>query len=58
VRSSWIYDVDAEAFNIIPMSEYSADNTGSTGMIPVEQDYVADFVADATFDGPCIEPAS
>lgn len=58
VRSSWLYDVDAKAFNIIPMSEYSPDNPGSTGMIPVERDYVADFVAEATFDGPCIEPAS
>ena len=36
VRSSWIYDVDV-SLNIIPMSESTADNPGSTGLIPIEQ---------------------
>ncbi len=58
MRSSWIYDVDASLFNIFPMSEYTADNPGSTGVVPIEQDYVGTVAANYVFDGPCIEPSS
>ena len=58
VRSSWIYDVDASQFDVKPMSEYSADAPGSTGLIPIEQDYVGTVAADYDFSGPCIEPSS
>ena len=57
VRSSWIYDVDATAFNVISMGEATADTPGSTGMIPIEKDYVGSVVADYVFDGPCITPS-
>ena len=57
VRSSWIYDVDVSQFNIIPMSESTADNPGSTGLIPIEQDYVGSVAEGYVFDGPCIEPS-
>ena len=58
VRSTWIFDVDAEAFNIIPMSEATPDNPGSSGLIPLERDYAGSVAADYVFDGPCIEPSS
>ncbi len=58
VRSTWIYDVDATQFNVIPMSEYTPENTGSTGLIPIEQDYIGTVAADFQFDGPCITPSS
>ncbi|MFW2332945.1 ABC transporter substrate-binding protein [Ilumatobacter sp.] len=58
VRSSWIYDIDPSQFNLIPMSEYTPDNPGSTGVIPIEQDYVGTVAADYEFGGPCIEPSS
>ncbi len=57
VRSSWIYDVDATAFNVISTGEATADNPGSTGMIPLEQDYVGSVAAGYEFDGPCITPS-
>jgi ABC-type branched-subunit amino acid transport system substrate-binding protein len=57
VRSSWIYDVDASAFNVIPLGEYTADAPGSTGMVPLEQDFVGSVAADYQFDGPCITPS-
>jgi len=57
VRSSWIYDVDVSQFNIIPLSESTADNPGSTGLIPIEQDYVGSVAEGYVFDGPCIEPS-
>ncbi len=58
VRSTWIFDVDAEAFNIIPMGEATPENPGSSGLIPLEQDYIGTVAADYVFDGPCIEPSS
>ena len=58
VRSSWIYDVDVSQFNLFPMSEYTPENPGSTGVIPIERDYVGTVAADYQFDGPCIEPSS
>ena len=58
VRSSWIYDIDPSQFNLIPMSEYTPDNQGSTGVIPIEQDYIGTVAADYVFGGPCIEPSS
>ncbi len=58
VRSSYIYDVNAPGFNLIPMSEYTPDNTGSTGLDVLEADYVGTVAADYQFDGPCIEPSS
>lgn len=57
VRSSWIYDVDATQFNLIPLGDYTPENPGSTGLIPIEQDYVGSVAANYVFDGPCIEPS-
>jgi ABC-type branched-subunit amino acid transport system substrate-binding protein len=58
VRSSWIYDVDATAFNVIPMSEYTPENPGSSGLIPIERDYVGTVAESYQYGGPCIEPSS
>ncbi len=57
VRSTWIYDVVAEDFNIIPLGEYTEDNPGSTGMVPLEQDYIGTVAGSYQFDGPCITPS-
>jgi len=58
VRSSWIYDADATAFNVIPLSDYTPENPGSSGMIPIEQDYVGSVAQSYEYGGPCIEPSS
>ena len=58
VRSSWIYDVNLDNFNIIPMSEYTPENTGSTGLDVIEADFVGSVAESYQFDGPCIEPSS
>lgn len=58
VRSSWIYDVDLTKFDLKPMSEYTPESPGGTGLVPIEQDYVGTLAADYVFDGPCIEPSS
>jgi ABC-type branched-subunit amino acid transport system substrate-binding protein len=58
VRSTWIYDVDATQFNIIPLGEYTPENPGGTGMIPLETDFIGDVAASYEFDGPCITPSS
>ena len=55
VRSSWIYDVDATKFNLIPLGDYTPENPGSTGLIPIEQDYTGSVAENYVFDGPCIE---
>jgi ABC-type branched-subunit amino acid transport system substrate-binding protein len=57
VRSSWIYDVSLADFNIIPTGEATADVPGSSGMIPIEQDYIGSVAENFVFDGPCIEPS-
>ena len=57
VRSSWIYDVDATQFNLITLGEYTPENPGSTGLFPIEQDYVGSVAENYVFDGPCIEPS-
>ncbi|MEZ5340336.1 MAG: hypothetical protein R2706_02505 [Acidimicrobiales bacterium] len=54
VRESYIYDVDAEAFNIITMADDAANGGGSSGLIIEDGPYVSDLVAGYTFDGPCI----
>lgn len=58
VRSSWIYDIVADDFNVIPMSEYTAENPGATGLQVLEADYIGTVAADYQFDGPCITPSS
>lgn len=58
VRSSWIYDVDATQFNVFPMSEYTPEEPGSSGLVPIEQDYTGSVLADYQFEGPCIEASS
>ncbi|MCP4959459.1 MAG: ABC transporter substrate-binding protein [Actinomycetia bacterium] len=58
VRSSWIYDVDATAFNIIHTGESTPENPGSSGLIPIAQDYVGSVAGSYNFDGPCITPSS
>ena len=55
---SWIYDVSLPDYNVIPMSEYTPENPGSSGLIPIEQDYTGTVAADYQFGGPCIEPSS
>ena len=55
VRSSWIYDVDVSKFNLIPLADYTPENPGSTGLIPIEQDYIGSVAENFVFDGPCIE---
>lgn len=57
VRSSWIYDVDLTKFDIKPMSESTPESPGSTGLIPIEEDYVGSVAASYEFDGPCITPS-
>ena len=57
VRSSWIYDVDASAFNVISNGEYTPENPGSSGLVPIEQDFTGTVAADYQFDGPCITPS-
>ncbi len=54
VRESYIYDVDATAFNIITMGEDAETGEGSTGYAIEEGPYVSDLVAGYTFDEPCI----
>ncbi len=54
VRESYIYDVDATAFNIITMAEDAETGAGSTGYTIEEGPYVSDLVAGYTFDEPCI----
>ena len=56
VRSSWIYDVDVSQFNVISAGESTADNLGSSGLIPVGgSEFTGDLLKDYQFDGPCIE---
>ncbi len=50
VRESYIYDVDATAFDLQPVSA----GTGSSGLIVEEGPFVSDVLANYTFDGPCI----
>ncbi len=57
VRSSWIYDVDLTAFDVKPMSDYTPEEPGGTGLVAIEQDYVGSVAADYQFDGPCITPS-
>ena len=58
VRESWMYDVTLSAFNIIPTGESTADNLGSTGMIPTaDSPFTGTVAAGYEFDGPCIEPS-
>ena len=52
VRESYMYDVDATAFDLQPLSA----GTGSSGMIPIDgaAPFTADILAGYEFDGPCI----
>ena len=50
IRESYIFDVDATAFDIQPVSA----GTGSTGLIVLKGPFVSDVVANYNFDGPCI----
>ncbi len=54
VRESYIYDVDATAFDLQPLSA----GTGGSGLIIEEGPYTSELLANYVFDGPCIEPAS
>ena len=58
VRSNYIYDVDAAGFNVKPMSEYTPEDPGSTGLVVLEADYVGSVTEGYEFGGPCIEPSS
>lgn len=50
VRESYIYDIDATAFDLQPVSA----GTGSSGLIVEEGPFVADVTANYEFGGPCI----
>ncbi len=50
VRESYIFDIDATAFDLQPLSA----GTGSSGLIPIEEGYVGSALASYVFDGPCI----
>jgi len=50
VRESYIYDIDATAFDLQPLSA----GTGSSGLIVEEGPFVSDILADYQFGGPCI----
>ncbi len=50
VRESYIYDVDATAFDLQPLSA----GAGSSGMIVETGPFVSDVLASYEFDGPCI----
>lgn len=54
VRESFIYDVDATAFNIITIAEDAANGGGSTGLVVEDGPYTSDLVAGYTFEEPCI----
>ncbi len=50
VRESYIYDVDATAFDLQPINA----GTGGTGLIVEEGPYTSDLLSTYQFDGPCI----
>jgi len=50
VRETYMFDVDATAFDLQPMSA----GVGSTGLILEEGPFVSDVLAGFEFDGPCI----
>ncbi len=50
VRESYMFDADATAFDIQPVSS----GTGSTGLFIEKGPFVSEIVADYVFDGPCI----
>ena len=50
VRESYIYDVDATAFDLQPLSA----GAGGSGLIVEEGPFTSDLLADYVFDGPCI----
>ena len=50
VRESYIYDIDATAFDLQPLSAAS----GSSGLIVEEGPFVSDILAGYEFGGPCI----
>ncbi len=50
VRESYIYDVDATAFDLQPISA----DAGSSGLILEEGPFTSDVLAGYEFDGPCI----
>lgn len=52
VRESYIYDVDATAFDLQPLSA----GTGSSGLIVIDGPYVSETAANYVFDKPCITP--
>ena len=58
VRSSWIYDVDASIFDLRSLSEYTPEEPGSTGMVPIERFFTGSVAENHVFDGPCITPSS
>ncbi|MDH3294913.1 MAG: ABC transporter substrate-binding protein, partial [Acidimicrobiia bacterium] len=57
VRSSWIYDIDLTKYDVKKLGDYTPEAPGSTGQIPIEQDYVGSVAANYVFDGPCITPS-
>ena len=54
VRESYMYDVDLDAFNLIPMGE----GVGDTGSVLLEGPYTGELAANFTYEGPCFEPTA
>lgn len=52
VRESYIYDVELDQFNIVPVTEEG----GSTGAVLAEGPFVSDFATEYTYEGPCFAP--
>jgi ABC-type branched-subunit amino acid transport system substrate-binding protein len=50
VRETYMFDVDATAFDLQPMSA----GAGSTGLFVEEGPFISDVLADYEFDGPCV----
>ena len=47
-----MYELDADQFNIVPLSE----GGGSTGLVLAEGPFVSDVAENYEWDGPCFEP--
>ena len=52
VRESYIYDIELDQFNIVPVTE----DGGSTGAVLAEGPFVSDIAAEYEYTAPCFAP--
>jgi len=52
VRESYIYDIELDQFNVVPVTEEG----GSTGAVLAEGPFVSDIAADYEYTAPCFAP--